>query len=500
MQYKSIEFTPKIEPSTTELLSMIYTPGVGGACLKIKDDKQESYTYTNRSNTVAVIAFDYTSALKRAIFLKNTLNIDALPLEVDKTKLQLVVENITPNFCGIDLVLIKDSLQNINFKSDIPILTESSCNIEETFKPVSKNIFNFNPNNLEGDFNEKSLHLRATAGGVVETDLSEEILPKPIAIVTDGTAVLGFGDIGPEAGLPVMEGKAVLFKALGNVDAVSLCLNTKNTAEIIEVVKALENSFSGINLEDISAPRCFEIEQTLIEELHIPIFHDDQHGTAIVVLAGILNSVSLAQKELSETKIIISGAGAAAQAVSKLLLNAGAKNIIHTDSKGVIYKNRPQNDEFKEKLAQITNPENIQGDLKSAIKGADIFIGLSTANILSGEDVKQMNSKPIIFALANPTPEIMPDVALENGAFIVATGRSDFDNQINNCIAFPGLFRGLLTHNISKITDKIKLECAIALASLIKDEDLTPQNILPKALDLSAPATIVQHLYNFRGQ
>lgn len=514
MQYKSIEYVPKIDPDTLEILSLIYTPGVGEACMKIKENDGLSYLYTNRENSIAVLAFDYEKALKRSIFLKDSLNIDAYPFEVDPKYLKLVIENIYPNFCGIDATLISEDVEKVYFKIDIPVLTKTGVNIMEFFKPFSKGIFQFDINQLEGSFKEQALSLREKAGGVIESQLSEDSpIYRPIAIISDGSAVLGFGNIGAEAGIPVMEGKAVIFKALGGVNAISLCLKTQNACEIIQIAQALKNSFSGINLEDISAPRCFDIEKKLIETLDIPVFHDDQHGTAIVVLAALLNALTVANKKLDAVKIVISGAGAAAQAVSKLLLAAGAKNIIHTNRKGIVHSN-PENEPHLEELAKLTNKEGIKGSLKDALINADVFIGLSTAGILKPEYIKQMvgnsnsdsctslpnrgeEKKPIIFALANPTPEIMPNLAKEAGAFIVATGRSDFDNQINNSLVFPGIFRGVLENNIKKITNDIKIECAFAIASLIKDEDLTPTNILPNALDPNVVNAIVNKLANF---
>jgi len=547
MQYQSIKFVPKIEPDSLEVLSLIYTPGVGHSCMEIKENDGLSYKYTNRENSVAVLSFDYEKSLKRSIFLKSTLNIDAYPFEINypspqpspaggegakisqnspnssfssplvgegefstretsvrklgeglKDILRLVVENIYPNFCGIDLTLISDEVENIDFDVEIPVLKKAGVDIKDFFHPFSKNIFMFELGKLTGDFKQQSLQLREMAGGVVETELSEERHQKPVAIVSDGSAVLGFGNIGAEAGIPVMEGKAVLFKSLGGVNAISLCLKTQDPEEIIKIVQSLKNSFSGINLEDISAPRCFDIEKTLIETLDIPVFHDDQHGTAIVVLAALINALSVAKKEITKAKIVISGAGAAAQAVSKLLLKAGAAEIIHVDKAGAVYKNRTENDPYLEELAKVTNIKEIKGSLSDALSGADVFIGLSAAGVLKPEFIKKMSKNPIIFALANPTPEIMPDEAKSAGAFIIATGRSDFDNQINNSLAFPGLFQGLLTYGIKKVTDSIKLECALAIASLIKDEDLSRTNILPNALDPRVPAIIVGRLSSFQ--
>lgn len=494
MQYTAIDIIPKIAPDSSELLSLIYTPGVGSACLKIKDNQDEAFKLTNKSNSVAVISFDYELSLKRAVFLKNTLNIDAFPLETVEDKLKLVVENITPNFCGIDLSLISEKAKEIDFDSDIPILVSSCKNIQDVFNPVSKNVFMFNPNNIAGNLQEKALHLRESAGGVLECVLTTEEHKKPVAIVSDGTAVLGFGNIGPHSALPVMEGKAVLFKALGDVNAMPLCLNTQEPDKIIEIVSALKNSFSGINLEDISAPRCFEIETKLAEIIDIPVFHDDQHGTAIVVLAGLLNALSLLNKELSKVKIVISGAGAAGQAIAKLLLKAGATNITCTNKFGVVRVGLQTNDSSLEHLAKMTNPEDKIKTFEEAISGAEVFIGVSAPNVLNAEMVRKMAKSPIIFALANPTPEIMPEDAISGGAFIVATGRSDYPNQINNALAFPGLFKGLLQKKLNKVSDYNKIECAIAIASLVSDDEISPIYILPEVLDIRVPHTIAEKL------
>lgn len=496
MQYNSIEYVSKIEPDSLETLSLIYTPGVGQSCLKIKENDGLSYLYTNRENSVAVLAFDYQKALKRAMFMKDTLNIDAVPFDVDKNYLKLVVENIYPNFCGIDLSCEFEQVKDMKFDVEIPVLIDPKTDIKDFFKPFSKNIFNFKPEMLEGTFKEKALFLREKAGGVIEARLSEAPHRKPVAVMSEGSSVLGFGNIGPEAGLPVMEGKAVLFHAFGGVSAIPLCVKTQDKEEFVTIAKALQNSFSGINLEDITAPQCFDIEREVKDALEIPVSHDDQHGTAIAVLAALLNALTLANKKLEDVKIVIAGAGASGQATSKLLLKAGATNIIHTDIDGIVHKDREQ-DKYLQELCEITNKENLKGELKDAISGADVFIGLSAAGIFKPEYVKLMSEKPIIFALANPSPEIMPEDAKDAGAFIVATGRSDFPNQINNSLVFPGLFRGVLTNNIAKITQEIQIECAIAIASLIKDEDLTVDNIIPSVLDRSIVNAIVNKIQEY---
>lgn len=311
-----------------------------------------------------------------------------------------------------------------------------------------------------------------------------------VAVVTDGSAVLGLGNIGPEAALPVMEGKALLFKEFADVDAFPICLNTQNTDEIVAIVKALSPSFGGINLEDIAAPRCFEIEERLKEALDIPVFHDDQHGTAIVVTAGMMNALKLTGRDFATTRFVLSGAGAAGVAVIRMLQSYGAQNIVAVDSKGIISRDRTDLNASKRAIAESTNPENRTGTMSDAMRGADAFVGVSAAGVVSKEMVVSMNSKAIVFALANPTPEIMPDLALEAGAYIVATGRSDFPNQINNVLAFPGVFRGALDSHAKTITEAMKRAAAEALASAVADP--SPTNLFPSALDKSIAARVAE--------
>lgn len=302
-----------------------------------------------------------------------------------------------------------------------------------------------------------------------------------VAVVSDGSAVLGLGNIGPEAALPVMEGKALLFKELADVDAIPIVLNTQDTEEIIKIVKAIAPTFGGINLEDISAPRCFEIEERLKKELDIPVFHDDQHGTAIVVLAGLINALKVVRKDIRKVKTAISGLGAAGTSVIKLLIKYGVKDITVSDSQGIIFRGRTGMSEVKKKIAKITNPLNIKGTLKDAIAEADIFIGVSAPNLLKAEDIRKMNKDAIVFAMSNPIPEIMPEEAKRGRAKIVATGRSDYPNQINNVLAFPGIFRGALDTRTKIITDEHKLKAAKAIAGLVKN--LNYGKIIPVALD-----------------
>ena len=303
------------------------------------------------------------------------------------------------------------------------------------------------------------------------------------AVITDGTAVLGLGDIGPEAGMPVMEGKCVLFKSFGDVDAFPLCVKTKDVDEFVETVYNISGSFGGINLEDIAAPRCFEIERKLKEKCDIPIFHDDQHGTAVITLAGLLNALKVVGKKKEGVKIVTSGAGAAAIAIVKLLLSAGFKDVIMCDRKGAIYEGRDGLNWIKEEMALVTNKEKKSGSLADVLAGADVFIGVSAPGTVTTEMVKTMNKDAIVFACANPTPEIFPDDAKAGGAAVISTGRSDFPNQINNVLAFPGIFRGTFDVRASDINEEMKMAAAMALANLISDEELNADYIIPKAFD-----------------
>ncbi len=311
-----------------------------------------------------------------------------------------------------------------------------------------------------------------------------------VAVITDGTAVLGLGDIGPEAGMPVMEGKCALFKAFGDVDAVPLCVRSKDVDDIVKTVGLLLGSFGGVNLEDISAPRCFEIERRLKEISDIPIFHDDQHGTAVVTLAAMINALKLTGKKLDEIRVVTSGAGAAGIAIIRLLIAMGLKDVVLCDRKGAIYKGREGLNAEKTEMAEITNAQMRKGTLAEVIAGADVFIGVSAPGCVTPEMVKSMAKDPIIFAMANPTPEIMPDLAREAGAAVVGTGRSDFPNQINNVLAFPGIFRGALDVRASDINDAMKIAAARAIADFVKDDQLSADYIIPSALDRNVAAAV----------
>ena len=317
-----------------------------------------------------------------------------------------------------------------------------------------------------------------------------------VAVVTDGSSVLGLGDIGPEAALPVMEGKSILFKEFGGVDAFPICLDTKDPEEIIKTVKYIAPTFGGINLEDISSPRCFEIEERLIEELNIPVFHDDQHGTSIVVTAGIINALKIVKKEWKDLKIVVAGAGAAGLSVVRLLLNFEPYDIILTNRKGAVYEGRPDLNPIVAKMAKITNKEKKEGTLADVLVGADIFIGVSGANLVTSKMIKTMNEDPIVFALANPIPEIMPEEAFKGGARIVATGRSDFPNQINNLLAYPGIFRGALMVRSTKIVDDMKVAAAKGLASLVSDRELNEKLIIPNVFDKRCAKVIAEEVSN----
>lgn len=313
-----------------------------------------------------------------------------------------------------------------------------------------------------------------------------------VAVVTDGTAVLGLGDIGPEAGMPVMEGKCALFKAFGGVDAVPICVRSKEVDDIVKTVSLIAGSFGGINLEDISAPRCFEIEEKLKETCDIPIFHDDQHGTAVVTLAALLNALKLTGKKMEEIKVVTSGAGAAGIAIIKLLIAMGLKNVILCDRKGAIYEGREGLNKEKEEMAKITNKDHEAGTIEEVLKGADVFIGVSAPGCVTQDMVRSMNENPILFPMANPTPEIMPDLAKEAGAAVVGTGRSDFPNQINNVLAFPGIFRGALDVRASEINDEMKIAAAKAIASFVTDDLLSADYIIPSALDKNVATAVAE--------
>lgn len=317
------------------------------------------------------------------------------------------------------------------------------------------------------------------------TDLSYEYTRRSnlVAVITDGTAVLGLGDIGPEAGMPVMEGKCALFKTFADVDAFPICVRSKDVDEIVNCVKLIAGSFGGINLEDISAPRCIEIERRLKEECDIPVFHDDQHGTAVVVLASVLNALKVVNKDITQIKAVVNGAGSAGMAITRLLVSRGLKNVIMCDKFGALYRGNDEMNPEQEKLAEITNPDNFKGQLKEAVKDADLFIGVSAPGVLTEEMISSMAKDPIVFAMANPVPEIMPDKAKAAGVRVIGTGRSDFPNQINNVLAFPGIFRGALDVRASDINDEMKIAAAEAIASIIKDDELNEEYIIPDAFD-----------------
>lgn len=494
-----IKFVPKVKVTDKHSLSVIYTPGVASACLKIKENENASYDYTNRENTVGVFAFEYDKALKRAEFLKAALGIDAIPFEINTDKqedIKLVVENLEATFGAVDLSQIQDFSENIIFNVKIPVLTKPVPDLKEFFLCVSKNIFMSDLNKLTGTLGEQSLALRKMSGGLIEAELTKEPHIKPIGVITEGSAVLGLGNIGAYAAMPVMEGKSVLFSSLADLSAIPICIKNQNPETFVKIVSLIANSFSAINLEDIAAPLCFGIEKTLSENLKIPVFHDDAHGTSVVVTAGIINALKVVQKNISDIKIVMSGAGAAGYTIAKLLLEAGANNLIVCDREGALYKGGNYEKPNHIELSEITNPNKEKGILKEVITGADIFIGVSAPDLLDENDIKNMAERAIVFALANPTPEIMPDIAEKAGAEIVATGRSDFKNQINNCLAFPGIFKGLLKYNVQKITSKMKLNCAKALASVIKEEKLSKDYIIPDSLNLIVTDTVAEGINN----
>lgn len=349
--------------------------------------------------------------------------------------------------------------------------------------------------------NEKDLSLAYTPGVAepcreIHKDPSTAYLYtrkwNTVAVISDGTAVLGLGDIGPLASLPVMEGKSILFKEFADVDAFPIVLDTKEVNEIVDTIVRIAPTLGGINLEDISAPRCFEIEKKLKEKLNIPVFHDDQHGTAIIVLSGLINALKIVNKNIEDLKIVVNGAGSAGTAITKLLLSYGAKNIVICDRDGALNRNITYSNKYFEELSKITNPNNESGILKDVIKNADVFIGVSAPNIVSKEMVSSMNNDAIIFAMANPTPEIFPDDAREAGAKVIGTGRSDFPNQINNVLAFPGIFRGALDVRATEINEEMKIAAAYAIANSVSKEELNPNYIIPKAFNLDVQKRVAE--------
>lgn len=482
---KAIEIVSKIKIKNGKILSMVYTPGVSESCLRIKDKIEKVFELTNRANSMAILSHNYKLSTKRAMYLKEAMGIDAYPLvikECSKWDILTVKEAIMPNFIGVDTTLL-DGLPYNNHEF-MPACSKG-CILPEGFR-----FEKITP-----------LELRSALGGVLKTQIADVFeYRKPVAIVSDGSAILGLGNIGPVAGLPVMEGKAALFKELGDVDAMPLCLNVANPNILKRIVLLLENSFSGVNLEDIKAPECFEIEKFLVQNANIPIFHDDQHGAAIAVLAGLINALKLVNKNIYSIKVAISGAGAAGQAIARLLLRAGVQDIIMTDVSGIVYKGREGNDASLENIASLTNLSEQKGTIEDALIGADVFIGVSAGNIIRPDWIKTMNNDPIVFALANPIPEIMPDAAKKAGAKIVASGRSDFENQINNALVFPGLFDGLISAGVRVVSDRIKLKVAQTIADMINANELAADYIIPSPLDKNIAknisACIINHVRN----
>ena len=606
-----IGVSPRMPVQDNYALSIIYTPGVAEPCKEIADDEAASYTYTWRSNALAVVGPDEASLPRleaAAAALKLLAGIDAVPLVVaasgpgetasavrliaptfggawllgiEGTDAERVIEELT----GLDIPVIPaprdgdDCLADvaaypglIRAILDLKVAVLDERLVEEAAAEAGRAEFSFGsavrvaravaekavelglaandaptPDAVEARLaeyveggrlrpfrpvedwlaapspKEAALRLHASLMGTLAMhpkvaprdparfasilssagqaeaairacpEEAERLTAKAntVAVVTDGSAVLGLGDIGAAAALPVMLGKSVLFKTFGGCDAVPICIDTRDPAEIIGVVEAIAPSFAGVNLEDISAPRCFEIEDALKERLDCFVFHDDQHGTAVITLAGLLNAARLCGKTLDELTVTFNGAGAAGIAVSKLLLAAGVQDVILCDREGAIYKGRSKNmNPMKEHIAEFTNRDGVQGALADAIRGRNVFIGLSVAGAMTADMIQTMAEQPVIFAMANPVPEVMPDEARAAGAVAVATGRSDFPNQINNCLGFPGIFRGALDVRAKSINDEMKMAAARAIAGLVADDELRPEYFIPSAMDLRVPPAV----------
>lgn len=480
----------KLPVTTKRDLALIYTPGVGECCLKIKENSKMAMELTNKANSIAILAFENQKmfAVAKSDEYRQK-GFDAYPIILKKSKIspQRIAESLHPTFGAFDISLIEKKItqRGKNFHFFRILTTKINSSIPK--EPIAFEIPDIST--LSDDYKTASLELHALTKGVIKQAWYENE-PQLVGVISNGSAVLGFGNIGPDAAMPVMEGKAALFKKFGNVDAIPVCIDAVNLEEFKEIVKALEPTFCGINLEDICAPDCFDVEEELISEMKIPIFHDDQHGTAIVVLAGLINALKLINKTKENVRIVFSGAGAAALAVCKLFLAYGIKNIIMTDINGVIFKGRKENDKYLEEISKKTNLKGLKGSLKDVIEGSDVFVGLSAQGVLSVDMIKSMAQKPVIFALANPNPEIMPDIAKQSGAFIVATGRSDFANQINNSLVFPGIFKGILQSDKKFIDDEIKIRAAIALSNRV--DELSQDKIIPDALDMQVPNIIAK--------
>lgn len=440
------------------------------------DDKKTSMLLRSLLGEIPEESFELPKAEDKLSLSEKSVDLHKRAKGVIKTNYKISIENVIDGKVYCEQMTQEEAIKS---QTDVP----ESC--------IDYSIMGVN------NFSEMLFKASSQASEEINLnpDSAYELTPKGnlVAVISDGSAVLGLGNIGAEAAMPVMEGKSSLFKTLGGIDAMPICLKTQDTEELINIISKLSPILGGINLEDISAPRCFEIEKTLIEKLDIPVFHDDQHGTAVVVLAGFINALKLTGKNVKEIKVVVNGAGAGAIAVSKLLISYGVKNLILCDRTGAIFDGRIEGmNPFKQEMAEITNPNKEKCQLKDVIKNADFFIGLSAANVVNQEMIKSMAKKAVVFALANPVPEIMPEDALEAGAFIVATGRSDFKNQVNNSLAFPGIFRGVLDVRAEKITDEMKISAAYSIASLITENELNSEYIIPHALDLRVPPAVAK--------
>ncbi|MCD8024838.1 MAG: hypothetical protein LUE64_04820 [Candidatus Gastranaerophilales bacterium] len=472
---KTIETAPKLRIKNNEIFSLLYLEGAYESCAKIKEEPIKVFELTNRSNSLAVLSHNYSNSVNRAIFLKETMNTDAYPFEIPgctESELQLILDTIIPNFMGIDTTLLKG--YPVDNREFIPTCSKGSIL----------------PDSLKIEEME-SAELRSALGGIIETKIVETVgQRKPVAIFSDCSDVMNMGAMNPSAGLSFMEAKALMYKEFGDVDSIPLCLNTQDTNEIKRIILLLENSFSAIDLECIKAPKCFEIEKFLIQNSKIPVLNGGSQCGAIAVLAGIFNTLKITGKSPDRLKIVISGTNALGQTIARMALKVGVKNVVMTDTFGIVYSGRLGNDRSLEAISKITNKLGLKGQLEDAVKNADVFIGVSQGGIFRPEYIQIMAKNPVIFALSMPEAEILPDIAKKFGARVIAGANSNFENLITDILITPGFLDGVINTGIKAIPDEIKITAARELAGILTRHELMSNRIVPEILDAGVAKNI----------